>query len=53
MFMRASVARVGSWIIKLRYNAPAPDAAAAARADETADALFDGALRDILNPPRQ
>jgi hypothetical protein len=53
MFMRASVARVGSWIIKLRYNAPAPDAAAAARADETATALFNGALAEILNPPRQ
>lgn len=53
MFMRASVARVGSWIIKLRYNARAPDDAAAARADQLADALFDGALREIINPPRQ
>jgi hypothetical protein len=50
LFMRASVARVGSWIIKLRYNASAPDDAAAARADQLADALFDGALSEIINP---
>ncbi len=51
LFMRASVARIGSWIIKLRYNARAPDDAAAARADQLADALFDGALSEIINPP--
>jgi hypothetical protein len=51
-FTRASVARVGSWIIKLRYNVRAPDDAAAARADQAADALFDATLREILSPPR-
>lgn len=49
-FTRASVARIGNWIIKLRYNVRAPDDAAAARADQAADLLFDSALREILNP---
>lgn len=49
-FTRASVARVGSWIIKLRYQVRAADDAEAARADEAADALFDAALREMLAP---
>lgn len=49
MFMRASVARVGSWIIKLRYNAPAPDDAAAVRADQLANSLINGALQEMLS----
>ena len=49
-FTRASVARVGDWILKLRYSAPAPDDAAAAQADQLADSLFDGALSEIINP---
>lgn len=48
-FTRASVARIGDWIIKLRYTAPAPDDAAAAEADAAADLAFDGALRDIID----
>jgi hypothetical protein len=51
-FTRASVARVGDWILKLRYSAPAPDDAAAAQADQAADLLFDGALGEIINPRR-
>ncbi len=51
-FTRASVARVGDWILKLRYSAPAPDDAAAAQADQTADSLFDGALDEIISPRR-
>ncbi|MEZ5970190.1 MAG: hypothetical protein R3C31_00090 [Hyphomonadaceae bacterium] len=51
-FTRASVARIGDWILKLRYSAPAPDNAAAARADAAADMLFDGALAEIINPQR-
>lgn len=50
-FTRASVARVGDWILKLRYSAPAPNDAAAAEADQMADSLFDGALREIISPP--
>ena len=50
-YTRASVARIGSWIIKLRHSAPAPDDDAAVEADERADALFSGALNGILNPP--
>lgn len=50
IFTRASVARVGDWIIKLRISAPAPDDAAAAQADQLADSLFDGALGEIINP---
>jgi hypothetical protein len=49
-FTRASVARVGDWILKLRFSAPAPDDAAAARADQLADSLFDGALTEIISP---
>jgi len=49
-FTRASVARVGDWIVKLRFSAPAPDDAAAARADQLADSLFDGALTEIIAP---
>lgn len=49
-FTRASVARVGDWILKLRYSAPAADDAAAAQADHTADLVFDGALGEIINP---
>lgn len=52
-YTSASVARIGSWIIKLRHSAPAPDDAAATRADEMAATLFSGALSEILNPPRQ
>ncbi|MBL8546722.1 MAG: hypothetical protein JNL81_09660 [Hyphomonadaceae bacterium] len=48
-FTRASVARIGDWIIKLRYTAPAPDDAAAAAADAHADLAFDAALRDIID----
>lgn len=51
-YTRASVARIGDWILKLRYSAPAPDDAAAAQADATADSLFDGALDEIINPRR-
>ncbi|MEQ1489279.1 MAG: hypothetical protein ABL932_01900 [Terricaulis sp.] len=50
-YTRASVARIGDWILKLRYSAPAPDDAAAAQADYMADGLFDGALSEIINPP--
>lgn len=50
-YTRASVARIGDWILKLRYSAPAPDDAAAAQADNMADGLFDGALGEIINPP--
>lgn len=49
-FTRASVARVGDWIVKLRLSAPAPDDAAAARVDQLADSLFDGALAEIISP---
>ncbi|MBK6703321.1 MAG: hypothetical protein IPG56_05805 [Caulobacteraceae bacterium] len=52
-YTRASVARVGDWILKLRYSAPAPDDAAAAHADQAADRLFDGALDEIINPRTQ
>lgn len=51
LFTRASVARVGDWILKLRFSAPAPDDAAATHADRRADALFDGVLREIVSPP--
>ena len=51
-YTRASVARIGDWILKLRYSAPAPDDAAAAQADAAADLLFDGALDEIINPRR-
>lgn len=51
-YTRASVARVGDWIIKLRYSAPAPTDAAAAQADRAADLLIDGALDEIINPQR-
>jgi hypothetical protein len=49
LFTRASVARVGNWIIKLRYTAPAPDDAAAAQADAAADMAFDSTLREIID----
>ena len=49
-YSRVSVARVGSWIVKLRYSAPAPDAAAAADADRMGDGLMDGALQEMLAP---
>ena len=48
LFTRASVARVGDWILKLRYTAPAPDDAAAAQADAAADLAFDGVLSQII-----
>lgn len=48
-YTRASVARIGDWIIKLRYTAPAANDAAAAAADAAADLAFDGALRQIIN----
>jgi hypothetical protein len=51
-FTRASVARVGDWILKLRLSAPAPDDAAAAQADQLADSLFDGVLQEIITPSR-
>lgn len=50
VFTSASVARVGDWILKLRYTAPAPDDAAAATADERAALAFDTALREIIEP---
>ncbi len=50
LFTRASVARVGNWILKLRYTAPAPDDTAAAQADAAADIAFDGVLSQIINP---
>lgn len=50
VFTSASVARVGDWILKLRYTAPAPDDAAAAAADERATLAFDSALREIIEP---
>lgn len=49
-FTRASVARIGDWILKLRYSAPAADDAAATQADHAADLIFDGALGEIINP---
>ncbi len=49
-YTNASVARVGDWILKLRYTAPAPNDAAAAQADAAADMLFDGVLDEIINP---
>ena len=49
LFTSASVARVGDWILKLRYTEPAPDDAAAARADENAARAFDAALRQIID----
>lgn len=49
-FTSASVARVGDWILKLRYTAPAPDDAAAAQADANAALAFDSALRQIIDP---
>lgn len=48
-FTRASVARIGDWILKLRYSAPAPDDATAAQADAAAGLIFDGALGEIIN----
>lgn len=48
LFTSASVARVGDWILKLRYTEPAPDDAAAARADANAAAAFDYALRQVI-----
>lgn len=50
-FTSASVARIGDWILKLRYSAPAADDAAAAEADQMAASLFDGALQQIISPP--
>lgn len=49
LFTRASVARIGDWILKLRYTAPAPDDDAAAEADTAADAAFDLTLREIID----
>lgn len=49
-YTSASVARVGDWILKLRYTEPAPDDAAAAQADARAAAAFDSALREIIDP---
>lgn len=48
LFTSASVARVGDWILKLRYTAPAPDDAAAAQADANAALAFDAALRQVI-----
>jgi hypothetical protein len=50
-YTRASVARVGDWIIKLRYSVRAPDDASAVAAEQTAAALFEGALSEIVAPP--
>lgn len=50
VFTSASVARIGDWILKLRYTRPAPDDAAAAEADAAAAAAFDEALRQIIEP---
>jgi hypothetical protein len=49
LFTSASVARIGDWILKLRYTAPAADDAAAARADANAALAFDAALREIID----
>lgn len=49
IFTSASVARIGDWILKLRYTAPAADDAAAARADANAALAFDAALRQIID----
>ncbi len=50
LYTSASVARIGNWILKLRYTAPAPDDAAAAEADAAADLAFDGVLSQIISP---
>lgn len=49
LFTSASVARIGDWILKLRYTAPAADDAAAAQADANAALAFDAALRQIID----
>jgi hypothetical protein len=50
-FTSASVARIGDWILKLRYTAPAPDDATAAQADANAALAFDASLRQIIDQP--
>lgn len=50
LFTSASVARIGDWIIKLRYTAPAPNDAAAAQADANAALAFDSTLREMIEP---
>jgi hypothetical protein len=50
LFTSASVARIGDWILKLRYTAPAPTDAAAAQADADAANAFDFALGEIIDP---
>ncbi|MEZ5959391.1 MAG: hypothetical protein R3C30_03050 [Hyphomonadaceae bacterium] len=51
LFTSASVARIGDWILKLRYTAPAPDDATAAQADANAALAFDSSLRQIIDEP--
>ncbi|MEZ5956556.1 MAG: hypothetical protein R3C27_05005 [Hyphomonadaceae bacterium] len=49
LFTSASVARIGDWILKLRYTAPAADDTAVAEADANAALAFDAALRQIID----
>jgi hypothetical protein len=46
-YTRASIAVIGQWSDSLRYSAPAADAAAAARAEQTSSALWAQTLGEL------
>lgn len=50
-YTRASIAQVGDWTIKLRYSVLAPDDDAARAGEQSAAAIFAGALQEIVARP--
>lgn len=52
LFTSASVAQIGDWVYKLRYTAPAADAAAARAAASAAERTFAVTLHDIVSRPQ-
>lgn len=48
MFWRTTIAMVGDWVVKVRYQTLAPDAAARQSAERTADAIWRGVMGELM-----
>lgn len=48
MFWRTTIAMVGDWVIKVRYQTVAPDAAARQSAERAAEAVWRGVMGELM-----
>ncbi|GAN00272.1 hypothetical protein U91I_03937 [alpha proteobacterium U9-1i] len=48
MYWRTSLAMVDNWVVKVRYQTVAPDAAARQSAERTADAIWRGVMGELM-----